>query len=51
MAYKTVGTSNNDMCRKLRDLHILKDPKMFDAFDAVDRGLFAFNTVENVENR
>ena len=46
MAWRTVGTSNEDMCTKLRNHEILT-PDLFDAFMNVDRGMFAFGVGED----
>jgi len=51
MAYQAIGRTNNDMCQKLKALGILTDPDIFEAFNEVDRGLFAFGAVDDAENR
>ena len=42
MAWRTIGTSNTDMCEKLGEIGIIKNPHVMSAFLNVDRGLFAY---------
>lgn len=47
MAWRTVGTSNEDMCQKLGEIGVIKDETMMSAFLNVDRGLFAFGDISS----
>lgn len=40
MAWLSVGSSNEDLCRKLVENDVLRDGPILDAFRATDRGDF-----------
>jgi len=51
MAWQTVGTSNADMCEKLKDCGVLRDDAVYQAFCLTDRGDFCSGAVSCYHDR